>query len=230
MNKKELAFTEALIKKIKKEPNVAFYSNGILEHVLVDWNTIEYLLNDTYRVTPEIIELIDETRRKIKIPTFTSTWSSVPRPDPKFVFNKINSGYSLVIPGSSKITKEINEISASIESILPKTAVDVHIYCGLKKSKSFQAHYDSAHNIILHQTGKCHWKLYKQTAKDCNFEHNVNGKDLDVEFECDIGPGDFLYVPMNQYHECFPLEKRISLSFPIVESNTPIDRNWYSIK
>jgi ribosomal protein L16 Arg81 hydroxylase len=145
------------------------------------------------------------------------------------VFNKINAGYSLVILGASKITKEVNDICSLIEKIIPQTAVDVHAYCGLKKSKSFRAHYDHADNIILHQSGKCHWKVYKQHAKDCNFEYNVNGKDLDVEFECDLESGDMIYVPKHQYHECFPLKKRISLSFPIVNSDSKIDRNWYSI-
>lgn len=230
MNHRELHFSNALFNKIKNEPDIAFYSNNIFQHELLDWNIIEQLLNDTYRVTPEIVELINKKQLKIEIPTFTTSWSKTPRPDPKFVFEKINSGYSLVILGSSKVTKEINDICSNIESTIPGTSVDVHIYCGLKKSKSFKAHFDYADNVILHQSGKCYWKIYKQHAKDCEFKHNVNGKDLDVEFECEIGPGDFIYVPKHQYHECIPLKKRISLSFPIAQSDTKLDRNWYSIE
>jgi ribosomal protein L16 Arg81 hydroxylase len=229
MNKKERAFLETLLIKISRDPQTAFYSKDILDHKLIKWDDIEYLLNDTYRITPECIELINENRVKIEIPLFTCAWSHTPRPDPQFVFNKINAGHSLVILGASKITKEVNHICSLIESIIPQTAVDVHAYCGLKKSKSFRAHYDHADNVILHQSGKCHWKVYKQRAKDCNFEYNVNGKDLDVEFECDLESGDMIYVPKHQYHECFPLKKRISLSFPIVNADTKLDRNWYSI-
>lgn len=229
MNKRELHFCNALIQKIKNEPEIPFFSNGIFEHILLDWEILENILNDTYRITTGLVELIDRKQTKIEIPTFTSHWSSTPRPDPKFIFEKINSGHSLVLLGASKITKEINKICSNIELIIPNTSVDVHVYCGLKKSKSFRAHYDNVDNIILHQTGNCHWKLYKQHSKDCDFRPNVNGDDLDVEFECDIGPGDFLYVPKYQYHECFPLKKRISLSFPIFDSDDRLNRNWYSI-
>lgn len=220
---------ESFLKRIRKKPEIAFYAKHILDHKLLKWKHIEYILNDTYRITPECIELISEQQVKINIPLFTSAWSPTPRPDPEFVFDKINNGYSLVILGSSKMTKEINFICSLIESIIPKTSVDVHTYCGLKKSKSFKAHYDHADNVILHQSGKCHWKIYKQHAKDCDFQHNVNGKELDVEFECDMEAGDFLYVPKYQYHECFPLKKRISLSFPIIKNENKIDRSWYKI-
>lgn len=230
MNHRELHFSNALFNKIKNEPNSAFFSKDIFQHELLDWNIIEQILNDTYRVTPEIVELINKKQLKIEIPTFTTNWSRLPRPEPKFVFEKINSGYSLVILGSSKITKEINEICSNIETIIPETSVDVHVYCGLKKSKSFKAHFDHADNVILHQSGKCLWRVYKQHAQDCDFKPNINGKKLDIEFECEIGPGDFIYVPKHQYHECIPLKKRISLSFPIVQSDTKLDRNWYSIE
>lgn len=229
MNKKEQAFTQALLNKISKEPNIAFYSNNIFDSELLGWDDIERLLNDPYRTTIEQIELIDKSNKKIDIPTFTSAWCPASRVSTKFVFDKINANHSLVILGASKITQDINSLCLSIESTIPNTSVDVHVYCGLKKSKSFRAHYDNADNIILHQSGKCHWKLYKQHAQDCDFQPNVNGKKLDVEFECDIGPGDFIYVPKHQYHECFPLSKRVSLSFPIINSNQKLDRNWYSI-
>ena len=229
MNKKEKAFTQALLNKILKEPNIAFYSKNIFDSTLLDWNDIEHLLNDSYRTTIDQIELIDKSNKKIDIPTFISTWCPTPRASTAFIFDKINANHSLVILGASKITQDINSLCLSIESTIPNTSVDVHVYCGLKKSKSFRAHYDNADNIILHQSGKCHWKLYKQHAQDCDFQHNVNGKKLDVEFECDIGPGDFIYVPKHQYHECFPLSKRVSLSFPIMNADTKLDRNWYSI-
>ena len=59
MNKKERAFLEALLIKISRDPQTAFYSKDILDHKLVKWDDLEYLLNDTYRVTPECVELIN---------------------------------------------------------------------------------------------------------------------------------------------------------------------------
>ena len=67
MNKKEQAFTQALLNKILKEPNIAFYSNNIFDSALLDWDDIEYLLNDPYRTTIEQIELIDKSNKKVHI-------------------------------------------------------------------------------------------------------------------------------------------------------------------
>lgn len=229
-NNKELIFVDALLNKIKKESDISFYCKDVLDDALISWNNIEYILNDTYRINPEFVELIDiKTQCKIPIPLFTSTWSQISRHQPEFVFNKINQGHTLVILGSSKITQKINHICYMIEDILNDVSIDTHVYCGLKNSKSFKPHYDTADNVIIHQTGKCHWKIYKQMAADRDYQHNIDKKYLDLQFECEIGPGDFIYVPKHQYHECIPLEKRISLSFPIVSGKDSIDRNWYKI-
>lgn len=230
MIEKEILFLRALIEKIQQNIDVAFFSKGILENSLFSWNDIEHLINDFYRLTPELIELIDASQTKIKIPTFTNSWSKVDRPDPKFIIEKINSGSTFVLLGASRFSLDINEVCRMIERIIPETSVDTHVYGGLKKSKSFKAHFDHAHNIIINQSGKCHWKVYKQRANDCNFKLNVEGKKLDVEFEFEAEEGDLLYVPMYQYHECFPLSKRISLSFPIVQSAKKISREWFKIK
>lgn len=229
MNEKEILFLRALIEKIQKDPDTSFFSNGIFDNRLLNWNHIEYIINDFYRLTPDLIELIDSNQTKIDIPTITSCWTKTPRPDPNFIIEKINSNNSFVLLGSSRLNSNINEVCRIIEKIIPNTSVDVHVYGGLKKSKSFKAHFDYAHNIILHQTGKCLWKVYKQTSKDCKFKQNVDGKKLDIEFECEIKAGDFIYIPANQYHECFPLSKRISLSFPIVFNESKITREWYKI-
>jgi hypothetical protein len=79
MNFKEISFFEALVNKISKEPNIAFYSNNIFDSELLGWDDIERLLNDPYRTTIEQIELIDKSNKKIDIPTFTSAWCPASR-------------------------------------------------------------------------------------------------------------------------------------------------------
>ena len=71
MNYREFVFLDALIRKIKDESDHAFYSEHVLDNTLVDWKHIEQILNDTYRITPECVELIDrKTQSKIPIPLF----------------------------------------------------------------------------------------------------------------------------------------------------------------
>lgn len=225
----EIIILEALIQKIKNEPNKAFFCKNYFKTRLLTWDEIEKIINDYNRCNEKQIELIDKNNKKIDYPLVQGTWVQDPKPDSKYIINHVNNGCSLVLIGCSRFNQCINNICFLIESIIPNTAVDVHTYCGLKGSKSFKAHFDYADNIIFHQNGKCHWKIYKQRAEDCNYERNLDGKTLDIEFEVDIEPNDMIYVPNQQYHECIPLEKRISLSFPIVQGQS-IDRNWYKIK
>ena len=73
---------------------------------------------------------------------------------------------------------------------------DAHIYASFKKEAcSFGKHLDHAHNLIVQQKGKSRWI---------------------VDDFCDtiLEPGDMLYIPFKYKHECVPLSKRLSVSFP----------------
>jgi len=84
---------------------------------------------------------------------------------------------------------KIPELNKSIRN-------DVHIYAGLNEvSKSFGEHFDQSANFILQTEGKSRW---------------IVSSFLDVVME----PGDVVYIPKLYAHECIPLTKRISLSFP----------------
>ncbi len=71
-----------------------------------------------------------------------------------------------------------------------------HIRLFLKKEAcSFGKHLDYAHNLIVQQKGKSRWIVD-------NFCDTV------------LEPGDMLYIPFKYKHECVPLSKRLSISFP----------------
>lgn len=229
MNNKDIATIKALSRKIHDNPDEAFFAKNAIDGIFLNWIDIENLLNDFYRISTDTIELINDKQNKIELKTFMAAWMQNPKLDPKFIIEKINDGHSLVILGASRLNQKINQLCSIIEENIPRVAADIHVYCGLKGSKSFKAHYDNADNLILHQSGKCYWKIYKQKSIDCDYEHNVDGENLDVEFETELEQGDLIYVPMHQYHECFPLEKRISLSIPLIKHLNRFNRSWYSI-
>lgn len=73
---------------------------------------------------------------------------------------------------------------------------DVHVYTGHEDNcRSFGPHFDKADNFILQTEGKSNWIL-----KDA--------------FNIILEPGDIIFIPKLWVHECKPLSKRISLSFP----------------
>jgi len=78
---------------------------------------------------------------------------------------------------------------------------DVHVYTGHEDNcRSFGAHYDKADNFIVQTEGESNWIL-----KD--------------SFTTVLKPGDALFIPKLWIHECKPLTKRISLSFPFWYKN-----------
>ena len=90
----------------------------------------------------------------------------------------------------------INFFKLKVPELNKSIRNDVHIYAGLDEiSKSFGEHFDKSANFILQTEGKSRW---------------VISSFLDVVME----PGDVLYIPRLYVHECIPLTKRISISFP----------------
>ena len=73
---------------------------------------------------------------------------------------------------------------------------DVHIYTGHENNcRSFGPHFDKAYNFILQTEGNSRWIV-------------------DNGFDIILNPGDVIFIPKHCVHECKPLTKRISLSFP----------------
>jgi ribosomal protein L16 Arg81 hydroxylase len=90
----------------------------------------------------------------------------------------------------------VNFFKLKVPELNNSLSNDVHVYIGVnEKSKSFGEHCDKSANFILQTEGKSRWIV-------SNF--------LDVILE----PGDAIYIPKLQMHECLPITKRISLSFP----------------
>ena len=73
---------------------------------------------------------------------------------------------------------------------------DAHIYgCSKKNEKSFSQHRDAAHNFIVQCEGVCKWI--------------VEGLDEQI-----LTPGDMVAIPSECNHQCIPMSKRLSVSFP----------------
>lgn len=73
---------------------------------------------------------------------------------------------------------------------------DVHVYSSPShQQRSFKMHIDNAYNYIVQTYGKSRWIL----------PHH---------FDVITEPGDVVFIPIHVAHECIPLSKRVSLSFP----------------
>jgi ribosomal protein L16 Arg81 hydroxylase len=104
--------------------------------------------------------------------------------------------FSKVLNFKKEFNSLVDFFKLKVPELKKSVRNDVHIYAGLNEvSKSFGEHFDQSANFILQTEGKSRW---------------VISSFLDVVME----PGDVVYIPKLYVHECIPLTKRISLSFP----------------
>ena len=83
-----------------------------------------------------------------------------------------------------------------LEEYIKHNRWDAHIYgCRKDEGKSFSRHADKAHSFIVQCEGQCRWI--------------VDGLGENI-----LSPGDMISIPYLCYHECIPLGKRLSVSFP----------------
>jgi len=107
---------------------------------------------------------------------------------------------NLIFIDAYKYKKEFDTLNKFFKLKIPQlntsTHSDVHIYTGHEsKCRSFGPHFDLADNIIVQAQGKSRW-----IVANC----------LDVI----LHPGDAIFIPNQVVHECIPLGRRLSLSFP----------------
>jgi len=227
----DVLFKKIYSEVINPEPTKSFFIKNLFQDIWIDWSVLENKLNDFYHLDPSRVELINRKRDKYYPSQNNTVWANSPKVDLEEIFDAFEKGHSLILLNANRMHPSVNEICKVLESIVKKSAVDVHIYCGNKKSKSFYPHCDMADNFIIQQTGKSYWKVYKEysmNVEKCNIIKDE--KELSLDYECVLEPGDLIYIPKSRFHLAQPLEKRLSLSFAISHDTKPINRKWYKFK
>ena len=114
--------------------------------------------------------------------------------------NECISNKNVIFLGAKNYKKDFSVLSnffkLKVQELNNSTEWDVHVYTGHENNcNSFGPHFDLADNFILQTEGKSRW-----IVSDA--------------FDIILNPGDAIFIPYKWVHECKPLGKRISLSFP----------------
>jgi hypothetical protein len=216
-------------KEIKSNPQTAFLGiNEFNPQSILSWKEVENYLNNPYLYGKQQIYIIDNGET-IPLEEKIYPWSTVPKFSSGEIFGHINSGKAFYCANFSKFNNTCNSLSAEVYENIPDIYLDFHVYGGLKKTaESFSIHRDTANNIILQIDGESHWKVYN--ADFSIEERNLYSDDrLQMLIDYTLKPGDLLYIPAGNYHKCYPLSKRLSISicFNDKEENRFTDTNWY---
>ena len=174
-------------------------------------------------------ELIGENNFKKQTPVKSVPWYGNCY-DTSFITQHIRAGGGFVITGYGMYNETTNGLCKEIEEQF-QCVSDIHVYGGLKNiSQSFKAHSDPTSNFIIQVEGITNWKIFSNKCAMISKEQPVfpDEKDLEIELEINLNPGDLIYIPSRQYHKASPSEKRLSMSIAMLEKtmNTPfINRN-----
>jgi ribosomal protein L16 Arg81 hydroxylase len=140
--------------------------------------------------------------------------------DTNFVISHINALHSFAITDAVTLNEKLSQLYKEFCLEYQKYNIDFHLYGSqFKHSYGFPAHNDLATNYIIQIEGRCEWTIYNQQA---TFEQAYNYEilpesSLTISYQSIVEPGDILYIPSGKYHKCTALEKRLSLSIPILQ-------------
>lgn len=201
----------------------------------LSWNDVEECVNNPIFYE---FDLIDKFGKKVDIPKHKKAWVfNKLVSDKKFIFEKINQGYTLIINNYGYQKQNCNELLQMLENLF-YTDATMHVYCGLETSNSFTVHEDIPSNIIFQIEGKTKWTVYENRSSSLVASGYRPSEQETFNFtpalEVVLEPGDILHIPSRAYHVAEPQGKRLSISIPCwPKFNEPldysIDRNYYKI-
>ena len=204
--------------------------------VYCTWKDIEWTMNNTAQYQ---FEIINPNGIKVDVPSYNKQWNKYNVQDKKFLFDKLHQGYGLINLDYGFYSKNTMELLKIFESMYSVHCA-IHVYYGLQNAKSFNIHEDIPSNFIIQVEGETRWKIFNNRITSMHptglLLNNLKEKDLELQLDVILKPGDALYIPSRMYHCAYPEGKRLSMSIPCWQKmptenyNFSIDRNYYSIQ
>ena len=209
---------EKIVTKVDLEnDDKACYFKNFIENPseLLTWNDVEDCMNNPNFYE---FELVDHNNNKIDIPASAKPWNyHRPIQNKKFLFDNVNHGHTLIITNYGFHSDNTTELLATFENLFDIHAA-IHVYAGLKGSKSFTVHDDYPANFIIQVEGETRWQVFENRIsylfKTGRMNGRVNTSMLRPAIDVVLTPGDAFYIPSRAYHCAEPTEKRLSISIP----------------
>lgn len=198
--------------------------------VFFSWKDLENLLNLRPFVNGARFTII-RPEKKYSWPN--CFWLSDVNSFPPNIIKECIQNNACYFKDCSRVNEHINSLCGNLE-VLTKKPVDAHIYFDLtgQKNKSFPAHWDFAHNLIVQMEGQTNfkiWNFFTDNEEKRSKEEMKEKPFIDVVLK----PGDAVFVPAKMWHKADSITKRISISFPIWYQSQNIlniqEREWINL-
>jgi len=138
----------------------------------------------------------------------------------------VDDGFTLLVRHAERHDPQLAQIAAAFTCDFA-APVNIHMYCTPGGQFGFGWHYDAEEVFIIQTTGRKQYSLRKNTVNPWPIEETLPA-DMRYEREimplirCELGTGDWLYIPSGYWHMGESRETAISLAIG-VQPRTGID-------
>ena len=126
------------------------------------------------------------------------------RPNNAAEFNHLlRRGATLVLNSLNQKDLVIDELARQLSADL-NMPVNINCYISTPGIQGFDTHYDRHDVFILHLSGKKAWKVFHPTminpVDKMSKQITTPPEDIEPYLECEMTPGDVLYIPRGHWH------------------------------
>jgi ribosomal protein L16 Arg81 hydroxylase len=228
-----------IFSKINENKTYPFFLKKAFDcQQIISWKDLENYLNNPY-IHSDDIEIIDNNGFKLSLNKIYTPYTQQYKISPAQIFDLINKNYSFILLNMNRFNEKMNDLAIEVEeNIEDDIQLDFHLYCGIDSdSKSFKAHSDLSHNIIMQVEGISRWKIWDWNTGCQSMIPKNKESTAEIIIDEMLTPGDILYIPAGIVHKCIPQGKRISISscWQTLDSYEHFtlksfygDRTWYT--
>jgi|TARA_B100001094_G_C17853887_1_gene634023 hypothetical protein len=197
---------------------------------LLTWEELEYLINVRPLLTYERVHFGGKDNCKWEDTAWCLDNDCFP---PSTVGDAIRNGVCYFLD-MSKSTEKINRLCKVFERKYQKP-VDAHVYAckNLDAVHPFGTHFDYNNNIIVQCEGVTNFKVWYDWLCDPKGDNGNLTLTEDPFIDCDLEPGDAIFIPAFFPHRATSITERLSVSFPTeINSDSELkfeDRTWIKL-
>lgn len=214
--------------------NLPAHFQGLVDNPeeLINWNTIEHVINDEQR-HPHIDIAGDKTLPPATpILAFNRDWSYDGIVHPLSILDHLSKGYTIALGHTGRFSKRFLEVRRKIDQYF-QCHSDAHVYFSTTdRSCSFDFHCDRPGNFVLQVTGSSHVIVIDKYGDEPTAYPAVDRNSAPVLLDVIMNPGDVVFLPSMMMHKFTPQTARISISYPLwresMDKQTP-DYYWYEL-
>jgi len=138
----------------------------------------------------------------------------------------VDEGFTLLVRHAERHDQRLAAMAAAFERDFA-APVNIHMYCTPCGQFGFGWHYDAEEVFIIQTTGRKEYSLRKNTVNPWPIEETLPAnmhyeREIMPLMKCELGAGDWLYIPSGYWHMGQSRETAISLAIG-VQPRTAVD-------